>query len=332
VARGAAVLAATQRTENSKTLPISQGQFRLELEHQPVGDDPEPQIGGKVVAFDGRNVRNFTVEFVNRDSHWRSGKLPVSENGVFIGSLRAEKGRQNTFDIKLYDSTGIQVSAVPSSINYTIGLVVADQPLIHSVGLALADNGYKQLFEKGGPLPLKRRTTHKQSYHVHKGAAGEAVIIPLVEGENPRADRNPLIGRLEIPSTSIRRDIPGGSEVEITVEIDSSRQVRTKAYTPILDEEIERIHVLTKVEPALEELVRDSDRESRRLSALQENLEEIVDPTARELMVKIGQEQIQAQVASSLAAANVDRDAADQCQKIAIPNLFGCSLTGSCLG
>ena len=57
------------------------------------------------------------------------------------------------------------------------------------------------------------------------GQNGELIRIPIVEGENELADRNRLIDTIEIKASNIRREVPTGSEIELTLSIDTSRKI-----------------------------------------------------------------------------------------------------------
>jgi molecular chaperone DnaK len=65
--------------------------------------------------------------------------------------------------------------------------------------------------------------------------------VPLLQGESSRADRNKVIGVLHIHADGIGRDLPAGSEVEVTLEVDESAQTAAKAYVPLLDQWFDKI-------------------------------------------------------------------------------------------
>jgi molecular chaperone DnaK len=118
-------------------------------------------------------------------------------------------------------------------------MVVDEQPVIHSMGIALANNEYAKFFKKGSGLPQRKTwpTPFRTVKPLKQGQSGELIWIPIIEGENDLADRNRLIKRVAIEASSIRRDLPAGSEVDITLKIDENRTVWVAAYVPILDNE-----------------------------------------------------------------------------------------------
>jgi len=312
VARGAAIFAGTQRLTVGTPQPVSEGQFAVELDYKPMGPDTEPLVGGKVVATQTKDFSGFTIEFINAGARppWRSGKLGLGPDGAFVTNVWAEKGHPNTFEIELCDPTGRRIETVPASFTYTVGLVITDQPLIHSIGVATASNEMRWFFEKGTPLPARRRELFKTAFVVHQGRVGDVIRIPVMEGEKPRADRNHKIGVLEVQAHEVKRDVPAGSDVEVTIDIDESRLPRVKAYIPILDEEYEKVVKLGYDETDPSSVKKDFDHEKERLNELRKKVEETHDPTAQGILNRIDRERMVHEVEGSLAAASADPDAA----------------------
>ncbi len=314
VARGAAVFAATQQL--AIVGAPAAGEYNVNLDYKAIGPDIEPLVSGQVVSACDEDMSKFTIEFVNKDASppWRSGRIGLSPEGRFMATLWAEKGRQNTFVIELLDSAGRRQSVKPESFPYTVGGgVISNQPLIHSIGVALADNTVAQFFEKGTPLPARFRRTMKTTVDVRAGKSGELIRVPVVEGENARADRNEIVGSLEIPATNLKRDVPAGTELDVVIEVDESRRFLTKAYVPILDEEYEATLIKTLVVPTPEELETLVQAEKKRLADLREKARKANEPRANELFARIDGERLEHEVDQALAASRNDQDSADKC-------------------
>lgn len=315
VARGAAIFAGTQRIDVKQA--AKEDQYVIELEYKTVGADIEPLVGGRVLAPKGVNLSGYTIEFIKSEGRqWRSGKLNLAPNGTFMTTLWAEKGRTNNFLIELCDTTGTKCETVPDHLNYTIGLAITDPPLTHSIGVALANNEMQWFLEKGTPLPARRRHVLRTAVEVRQGQIDDVIRIPVMEGQNRRADRNNKIGSLEIKPHQVKRNVPIGSEVEITIEIDQSRLVRVKAFIPILDEEYE--NVLNYKDyglPDPESLKKDAEHEKKRLEKVRERVQDTGDATAQQTLQRIDDEQVVYDVDVSLAASGADPEAADKCKK-----------------
>lgn len=316
VARGAAVFAGTQLLRSADAT-LTAGQFRIELEYEPIGTDTDPLVGGRVIGAAGAALKGFTVELVEAKSQWRSGKIPVAENGAFVATVHAEKERRCEFVIELCDPRGTRCPTVPERFPYTVGMAPANAPLTHAIHVGLANNEVRCFFEKGTPLPARVTKVLKQAYTARKGQSGDRIAFPVVEGTNRRADRNHIIGTMVIEATDKRfkRDVPAGSDVEITIHMDESRIASTKAFVPVLDEEFEAVFEDHMDAPTVSQLQEDCDRETERLAEVRQKANRVGDLKAAEALSRIDREQIVEQVESGLRAAEGDPDAPLECHK-----------------
>lgn len=275
VARGAAIFAGTQKLTNAGRTrsPQPKQTFDVDLIYRPVGADPEPLIGGKVFAPDSHTIAGYTVELTNVGTKWRSGKVTLKENGSFQITARAQRGSQNSFAIELRDPLGTTWETDPAEFKYTVGMVVEEQPIINNVGVATADNKVGVHFLKGHGLPAKYTKSYRTSTSLKQGHTGSVLRIPIVEGNRDLADRNVLIGMLEIGAEKLKRDLPSGSEMEVTLHMDTSRLLTVLAYVPLLDEEFPaKIELGGKVrQPEIELLRAELNRERARFDQLHSN-------------------------------------------------------------
>jgi molecular chaperone DnaK len=240
VARGAALFASGQPLATpAAARPRAAGEkaaLPLTLVYKPVGSDPEPLIGGRVGPGPAFEAAACTVELVHNGTKWRSGRVALRPDGAFQLHARAERGTANTFTVEIRSATGSLIAVTPDRFNYTIGLAVEEQTVIHTLGIAQADNQVAVHFAKGHPLPAKATRTYRTAAAVAKGATS-LLRIPIIEGNQSRADRNLLIGAIEVAAAQLRRDLPAGTEVEVTLKLDSSRLLAVVAYVPLLDAE-----------------------------------------------------------------------------------------------
>lgn len=317
VARGAAIFAGGQRIERGTPRPTAPGQYAIQLEYKPVGADTEPLLGGRVVAAGEEDLSRLTIEFVNAETRppWRSGRIALAADGSFVATARAEKGRQNVFLIELHDGAGARRKTVPDRCAYTVGIDMPDQPLVQSIGIALANNTVDVFFAKGSPLPARKRNVRRTAVEARSGQEGAVILIPVVEGENKRADRNRVIGALEIQGSQLKRHVPPGTDVEVMIDIDQSRVIRTKAFIPFLGEEFENVIRLGTQPPDLARLARDFEAEKARLEAARERVRQTGDQKSQQIVRRIDGERMLQDVQLALAAARSDPDAADKTQK-----------------
>jgi len=312
VAKGAAVFAGTQRFDNKAAPKAALGQFDVDLKYKPVGAELDPTVRGEVKAPNGISVEGFSIEFVNQKTHWRSGKVPLKAEGRFKINLLAEKGEQNVFGIELWDAKGGKQVVIPNTLTYTVGLAISEQPIINSIAIGLANNEADVFFKKGDPLPAKATRVYRSSATVKKGETGDVLKVPVVEGEIEHADRNRLLGTLDIRGNNLRRDVPAGSEIEVTLNIDASRIIRAKAYIPVLDEEIEAVIDYNMASPDPKRLRQELDSELKRQAALRDKAENADDDQANELLDEAGDTD---EIAGMLDAGKDDPDTANKAEK-----------------
>lgn len=314
VARGAAVFAGSQRLE-APTRPAKSGTYTMQLEYEPVGSDTEPMVGGKVTPPSGSSLEGLHVEIVDPRSQWRSGTIALAENGTFMTEVHAEKGRKCSYELILSDATGKRLPCTPDGFAYTVGMVITSPPLTHNLGVAMANNKPLWFFRKGDVLPGRKQHVLYTAVQLRRGEKSNddnIIRIPIVEGTNDgKADRNRLIGHLEILPNDrrVKRDIPLGSEIEVSIEIDSSRTTTTRAFVPIVDEEFKDVFKPGAVAKSPQALEDEFDREMERLDGLKHKAGAVAGSKIHIALNRIENEQIIETVQRQVAAAQGDPDA-----------------------
>jgi molecular chaperone DnaK len=237
VSRGAAVFAGTQRRDTTTRVNHPHGAFTVALNYSPVGPDEDPRVSGEVTATDaGGTAEGCNIEFINRLTHWSSGKIPLKD-GRFSLRLLAEAGDRNTFAIILTAADGSKREVSPSTLDYTIGTTIKAQIVSNDIAIAKADNTPTILVPKGTEYPFKKT---KRDFHTVMGlrkGTDEILKIPVIEGSQPYADCNVPLGELSIPGRDIPRDLPAGTDVEITLAAKEPGTITGTAYFPDFDKE-----------------------------------------------------------------------------------------------
>jgi molecular chaperone DnaK len=277
VASGAAIFAGTQKISGERAVAKA-GMLTIDLKYEPQGSSSEPTIGGRMLSKEVTDFTGWKIRISEGSSAWSSASLPVRKDGVFITKIKAEAGRRNVFTIEVTDPNGSLIPTEPSTFTYTIGASSDGQPLINSLNIGLADNAVLQVHEKGQLLPLKKKVAKKilTVTPVKAGDASSKLIIPVVEGESDKADRNRYVGDLVITGEMIKRDLPTGTEVEIDLNVDQSRIIQLRVYISLIDEEFEAKigHDIRKTTGDDPKVLRDSlGRELRRVTKLKAALD-----------------------------------------------------------
>jgi len=320
VARGAAIFAGSRRV-TGPVAPPPPGSWAVQWDYQPVGPDTEPLIAGRVVGSattststgdgDGGTAGlRLEVSDPTAMPPWRSGAIPIGPDGVLALTLRAERGRLNRYRVALTDAAGRLLPVSPDTLEYTVGAVETDPPLAHSVGVGLEDNRVLWLLQRGEPLPAQRHVTLRTTVPLRRGRPGGLIRVPVVEGEHAKADRNRRIGQLQIQPGDVARDVPAGSEIDLTITVDASRAVTTRAYVPVLDAEFEQVMDLRgDAVPDRASLERQAAAELTRLEAARRRSADSPSVAAEIVLDRIQAEQADAEVRRLVAAA-ADPDAA----------------------
>src|SRR5205814_10689395 len=121
---------------------------------------------------------------------------------------------------------------------------------------------------------------HRTAQPVGARDAKDALCIPVVQGESARAHRDRLIGVLRV--RGVRDDLPAGSRIEVTLQLDRSGQLHARADIPALGQTFEEIvHVLVPT-ASLDTVAREIEAAGSRAERVQRRAFEAGAPTAVE--------------------------------------------------
>jgi len=308
VARGAAVFAGSQRAA-APAVPAHSGVYTIVLEYDPIDTVTNPMVGGRVSSPKRASVDGLRVEIVELRSQWRSGCIALDKNGAFTTELHAEEGRKCEYELILTNSKGSRVACTPDRFAYTVGMVITSPTLTHNIGVAMANNKPEWFFPKGEPLPARETRVLSSAVSLRRGGGPDkdnVIRIPVIEGtSDAKADRNRLIGHLEIAPNDprIKRDVPLGSEIEVTIEIDPSRITMTRAFIPIVDEVFEKVFDPRLIPKAPEVLENELKGELCHLNSLREKADDVSDNMVRAALARLESGQIVEAVQRQVAAA-----------------------------
>ncbi|GAB2713629.1 Hsp70 family protein [Nocardia thraciensis] len=273
VARGAALFAATLRRPRRATPAATAGSFVLELTHEPTVTTTTAVIAGRVRGTAADGWPGYSVALSNSDSAvpFRSARIPLNDNGAFSTMVDLDTHRTSRFRIELTDATGTPCALAPDTFTLThrAGPELGGVRLADSLGVQRADEGFTVLLRKGATLPATVHKPFKTSDALRRADLDSVLRIPIAEGDRGRGERNRRVGVLEIRSADIRVDLPAGSEVDVTFEVNESGMVTAVADLPGADLQVEAVIDLTALAPATHQDLLDQLREAeQRLSVL----------------------------------------------------------------
>jgi len=245
VARGACVFGIGQKIPKELTdrnQKVKKGTYSLNLNYESLTSDTEETISGVIEEL--KDAENEYFIQIQSDSGFYNGLKIKLKGGKFFDTIAVEPNKPNVYWIYLFDQQGNSVPIDPDSFTITHGLSVSGAPLPHSVGIIvvkkdhirnIAANVCERVFDKGSILPIKKvLTDYKTSRKLMKGADNK-LDITLIEGESEIPDRNTYLCELGINGKDLPHDLPEGTPLELTVEMNESREVSVTAYIPLID-------------------------------------------------------------------------------------------------
>lgn len=238
------------------------------------------------------------------DAEYFTATIKGEINGLFYRIVREDKGFDsglkavaarieedlslvanafNYFSITIYDAQNNPVKTDLPTIGIAQGqFSVTGQPLPNDICLEV-DNVEDQhtrlevVFRKNEILPLRRTLTKEVTRTIRKGD-NDKVIINILEGpESALPTVNQPIGYIAVTGEELERDLVKGSDVEITIEISESRDLRISAYLMMTDQEFTNVFTaserqvhLGKLFDEVELLVAQAEDEAEKIEAAED--------------------------------------------------------------
>jgi molecular chaperone DnaK len=284
VSRGAAVFASSQRLPSSRKPVVAAGvrAATVQLEYESLVRELTPSIGGKV-EFEGKApAAGSRVRIRRDDSGWDSGEVALDAQGMFFVQVPIRERDQTSFKVEALLPDGTSVPCVPGSFAIRYGLSVATATLPQGCGVGLANGKTDILHRSGSSLPTTVVTTKNKFTRGLKQGSSDRLVIPIVAGNEDQTDLNRIGTSIGILGTDVTRDIPVGTDVEVSISIDSSGVPRTTVFVPLLDETFEPKEPWRLEHENYDEAKARLDRLEGRLGALQEEAGEAGLPNTRD--------------------------------------------------
>jgi molecular chaperone DnaK len=315
VARGAALYAGTAgldaRPRASAAATTRRG-LAVRIEHPAVTADREPFVVGRFLPIGGERLP-ARVRIERADGGFTGPPVELSAEGSFVAQVKLDRGKQNQFRLIAEDAAGAPVALATDRFTIVQGVSIADPPLGRSVGVACADDLVQVYFAKGTPLPARKTFIHHTAQAVAADAAQDALSIPVVQGESSRPHRNRLIGVLRVRGA--REDLPAGSRIEVTLQLDRSGQLHARADVPALGQTFEEIVHLLVPTASLDTVAREIETAGTRADGVQRRAFEAGAPAVVEGLAGVAGLLLEAE-RSLPAAQDGDADAAQKVHRL----------------
>ncbi|WP_326566095.1 Hsp70 family protein [Amycolatopsis rhabdoformis] len=313
VARGAAIYAGTVALPRAKVVP-KRGEFSGVLSYPVTTSLTTVPVSGRFETPGGADWSRFRVALSDsrRQPAYRSAEVALTAGGAFTLDVLLQERQANRFDVELIDPAGAHVPVNPAGFTTThVVNEMQGQAVVNSMGLTEADGTFTPMLMKNRPLPAQATQSFFTTASVHRTDSGSVIRIPIAEGEFRRGERNKQVGLIEIKAQDVRRDLPRGSEVVVTFEMDQSRLVSIIADVPLLgeqfDAEVDLSHTPVPDVPALR-------RQLNELEARHEQLRSEIETTrsdrARGLLARLDEKGTVAAVRAEVTSSTNDEGAA----------------------
>jgi molecular chaperone DnaK len=304
VAEGAALFASTiSVSDEVKETTRDKTKLQLDIKYEATTVELDEMINIKVLKekTTGTFPDKIYADVVRFDGAWSSGKKLISEKATIVDVLLVE-GRSNSFEINVYEEEGNKLECQPHQFSILQGIGGLDgmQVLPYHIGIGKYFHlEGKDLFksipnlEKNKPVRngiVGILNDNKTRSPIRPGMANDKIRIPIYQGDFGADGSNPLLNNLVreviITGEDLPALLPEGSDVEITIKIDSSQIMKFSAYFPLLNHTEELQVDIRATEPPTEELLTkeilkakrtaqkvNSNDVSEKLEALAEQLE-----------------------------------------------------------
>lgn len=311
VARGACIFAISQKipTEFIESKKETDSTIKsIRLNYESLTSETEETITGiveDIAEADGE----YHIQIQSEGGAFNGNKLKL-KNGKFVETVSLEKNKTTLFWVYLFDADGNPVKTEPESFSITHGLSVSGAPIPHSIGVGIAKRDFNSsgfamaeefevIFEKNSVLPLKASRDYKTLKKVSKGETENVLPIKIREGESEIPDQNQFICDLKVTGEKLPYDLPEGTEVVLTIEVNESREVKVEAFIPLIDMTFSARATIHAENLSVDEMEKQLKEQSERAKKVQQSCTDS-EKAKVEDMVETVQE--------SLATAKVDEE------------------------
>lgn len=280
VARGACIFAMGQKIPAkylSNEPKKVKGTHNLTLNHATLTSDDEESVTGIIEGLDDQEQYYIQIQ---SDSGTFTGPKTKVNKGKFFYTVNVESNKQNIYWIYVFDHKGNPVKISSDSFAIIHGLSVSGAPIPHSISVVVASRDYSsnqttnmcdKIFEKGSTLPLKKTLDDYKTSRKLKKGEDASLDIDIVEGESEIPDRNTYLCKLGFKGKDLPHDLPAGTPVELTVDMNESRELVVTAYIPLIDITSNARYTVKDEVVDVQEMSGDLELQRRRAESTSEN-------------------------------------------------------------
>lgn len=251
VATGAALYASTvDISEEVREKTRDTTKIQLEIAHESSTVEIEEYVPIKILAdkTDGEIPNKVFAEITRGDKAWSSGKIEINTTGDVV-EIQLQENKTNVFNVVLFDDKGNILECEPNSFNVIQGIsgINSMQTLPLHFGIEIKQKSSGKIvftpvkgLEKNKSLPSTGiKNNLKTQKQVRPGIESDFIKIPLYQGnydaDGTRAIHNDHVYDVIISGNDLPSFLPANSDVDLTIEMNTSQDITVKAYFPYLD-------------------------------------------------------------------------------------------------
>ena len=292
VARGAALFASGIDSKVKEEVTTGTALFKLDYRANSVDTLEFVSVQLAREECTGEIPDPLFIELVRADKGWSSGKVRIDEVGDVIECQLLE-GRNNSFGVFAYDAQGSLVPCFPKEINIMQGIVVGNAVLPYNISIEAYDSGLDKNvvksvkgLEKNQQIPatgiLNGLKTRNQ---LRPGMEEDSIVIPIYQSEHnadgTSAVHNDHVFDVVINGDEVGQMIPSGSDIDITIKVDSSQMLTLEAFFPSSGETVEKeIVIESRSVISVPELAAFREEANKRLRSLKSTASVSTEETA----------------------------------------------------
>lgn len=224
VARGAAIYASSFE-RNKRSVPVagnaSPNAIAIKLAYDPVSSMQSTKVAGRILSSNS----GTEIKIDSASGLWTSGWIKP-QNDIFEVTAPLQVGEVTTFWVYARNQSGQSLDVDTPEFKIRHGLVPSAPPLPHTPSIEIMQRDGKSVldpvFPKGSPLPLEKTVKYRATHTLSPSNPDSGITIKLWEGEFfAQPDANEWGGKVIMPHGGVRRPIPEGAEIEVTIKVDS---------------------------------------------------------------------------------------------------------------
>jgi len=275
VARGAAIYASSLERSNRPVSTTTGNLVHLKLAFEPVSAELESSVAGRILNAN----QHIEIKIESEKGNWASDWIKPND-GIFETLVPLKEGDKTTFWVYARDRQGRLLEVDTPDFTIRHGLVPSAPPLPHTLSIEVVQPGrapkLDPVFTKGTPLPAEKTVLYRAAHTLFPGKPESDLAIKLWEGEfldDP--DVNEWVGPIVVSHDLVKKSVPEGSEIDVRIQVNASRQITVEVDIPCLKQHISKGLYMPQREE--QDYANQSMKVARNYHEYQERLKSIED-------------------------------------------------------